>query len=139
MKQIKAKAKLQIQAGKATPAPPVGPSLGQHGINLGAFCTQFNNATKSMGDDLIPVEIIIYQDRSFDLKFKTPPVSFLLRKAAGIDKGAKEAGKATVGTIKKVQVEEIAKKKIADLNTEDIKQAMKVVEGTARSMGIKVE
>jgi len=138
-KAIKAILTLQISAGQANPAPPVGPALGQHGLNIQEFCAQFNEKTKDQAGDLIPVEITIYQDRSFDLKFKQPPVSDLLRKAAGIEKGAGDPLKKKVGKVTKKQVKEIAQRKMVDLNTTDIEAAMKMVAGTARSMGIEVE
>lgn len=138
-KAIKTILTLQIPAGQANPAPPVGPALGQHGLNIQEFCTQFNEKTKEQAGDLIPVEIIVYQDRSFDLKFKQPPVSDLLRKAVGIDKGADDPLKKKVGKVTKDQVKEIAQRKMADLNTTEIESAMKMIEGTARSMGIEVE
>jgi len=138
-KAIKTIAKLQLPAGQATPAPPVGPALGQHGLNLGEFCSRFNDATKDKIGDVIPVEITIYEDRTYSLKFKTPPAADLLRKAAGIEKGAANPLKDKVGTVTRAQVREIAQKKMADLNANDIEAAMKIVEGTARSMGIKVE
>jgi large subunit ribosomal protein L11 len=134
-KAIKTTLILQIPAGQANPAPPVGPALGQHGLNIQEFCTRFNEETKAQAGDIIPVEITVYQDRSFDLVFKQPPVSDLLRKAAGIKKGAGNPLKEKVGKITKKQVEEIAKRKMPDLNTTDIEAAMKMVEGTARSMG----
>jgi large subunit ribosomal protein L11 len=138
-KAIKTILTLQIPAGQANPAPPVGPALGQHGLNIQEFCTQFNEKTKEQAGDLIPVEITVYQDRSFDLKFKQPPVSDLLKKAAGIDKGAGDPLKKKVGKITKDQVKEIAQRKMTDLNTTEIESAMKMIEGTARSMGIEVE
>jgi large subunit ribosomal protein L11 len=138
-KAIKTILTLQIPAGQANPAPPVGPALGQHGLNIQEFCTQFNEKTKEQAGDLIPVEITVYQDRSFDLKFKQPPVSDLLRKAAGIDKGAGDPLKKKVGKVTKDQIKEIAQRKMADLNTAEIESAMKMIEGTARSMGIEVE
>ncbi len=137
-KKIKTILKLQIPAGQANPAPPVGPALGQHGVNIQQFCQQFNEATRNMAGDIIPAEIIIYEDRSFDFKLKTPPVSFLLKKAAGIEKGSKEANKKIVGQITKEDLRKIAEKKLPDLNTNDIEKAMKIVEGTARQMGIKI-
>ncbi len=139
MKKIKTIAKLQLPAGQATPAPPVGPALGQHGLNLGEFCSRFNEATKDKIGDVIPVEITIYEDRTYSLKFKTPPAADLLRKAAGITKGAANPLKDKVGAVTREQVREIAQKKMADLNANDIEAAMKIVEGTARSMGIKIE
>jgi len=138
-KVIKTTLILQIPAGQANPAPPVGPALGQHGLNIQEFCTRFNEETKEQAGDIIPVEITVYQDRSFDLKFKQPPASDLLRKAAGIQKGAGNPLKEKVGKVTKKQVEEIAKRKLPDLNTTDIEAAMKMVEGTARSMGIEIE
>jgi len=138
-KAIKTTLILQISAGQANPAPPVGPALGQHGLNIQEFCARFNEKTKDQVGDIIPVEITVYQDRSFDLVFKQPPVSDLLRKAAGIQKGAGNPIKQKVGKITKKQVEEIAKRKLPDLNTTDIEAAMKMVEGTARSMGIEIE
>jgi len=138
-KAIKTTLILQIPAGQANPAPPVGPALGQHGLNIQEFCTRFNEETKDQAGDIIPVEITVYQDRSFYLKFKQPPVSDLLRKAAGIKKGAGNPLKEKVGKITKKQVEEIAKRKMPDLNTADIEAAMKMVEGTARSMGIEIK
>ena len=138
-KAIKTTLILQISAGQANPAPPVGPALGQHGLNIQEFCARFNEKTKDQAGDIIPVEITIYQDRSFDLVFKQPPVSDLLRKAAGIQKGSGNPIKQKVGKITKKQVEEIAKRKMPDLNTTDIEAAMKMIEGTARSMGIEIE
>jgi len=138
-KAIKTTLILQIPAGQANPAPPVGPALGQHGLNIQEFCTRFNEETKEQAGDIIPVEITVYQDRSFDLVFKQPPVSDLLRKAAGIKKGAGNKKKEKVGKITKKQVEEKKKRKMPDLNTTDIEAAMKMVEGTARSMGIEIE
>jgi len=130
---------LQLPAGQATPAPPVGTNLGQFGINLGEFCSKFNEATKDKVGDVIPVEITIYEDRTYGLKFKTPPAADMLRKAAGIAKGAANPLKDKVGTVTRAQIREIAQKKMADLNANDINAAMKIVEGTAHSMGIKIE
>jgi large subunit ribosomal protein L11 len=138
-KLIKIILKLQLEAGKATPAPPVGTALGPHGINLGQFCQQFNDATKDMTGSVVPAVITIYQDRSFDFVLKTPPASDLLRKAAGIEKGAGDPLRNKVGKITKTQVKEIAEKKMKDLNTRDINAAMKIIEGSARSMGIEVD
>ncbi|MEK7160593.1 MAG: 50S ribosomal protein L11 [Patescibacteria group bacterium] len=138
-KKIKTIAKLQLPAGQATPAPPVGPALGQHGLNLAEFCSRFNDGTKNNIGDIIPVEITIYEDRTYDLKFKTPPAADLLRKAAGVAKGAANPLKEKVGSVTREQIKQIAEKKMADLNANDIEAAMKIVEGTARSMGIKVE
>lgn len=138
-KPIKTIIKLQIPAGKANPAPPVGPALGQHGINIGDFVNKFNEATKDKGTDIIPVEIMVYEDRSFDFKLKTPPASDLLRKAAGVEKGSGKPLSKKVGKVTKEQVREIAERKMEDLNANDIEAAMKIIEGTARSMGITVE
>jgi len=138
-KKISTVIKLQIPAGKANPAPPVGPALGQHGINIGDFVSRFNDATKEMGNDIIPVEISVFEDRSFDFKMKTPPASDLLRKAAGVDKGSGKAPSQKVGKVTKAQVQEIAERKMPDLNANDIDAATKIIEGTARSMGISVE
>mgnify|MGYP001566409709 FL=1 len=137
-KLIKTIIKLQIPAGAANPAPPVGPALGQHGINIAQFCQQFNEATKEMTGNIIPAEITIYQDRTFEFKLKTSPASDLLRKAAGIEKGSGDPLKNKVGKVTKAQILEIAEKKMADLNANDIEAAEKIIEGTARSMGIEV-
>lgn len=138
-KQIKTIIKLQIPAGQANPAPPVGPTLGQHGLNIQDFCAKFNEATKEMAGDIIPVEITVYEDRTFDFRLKTPPAADLLRKAAGIEKGSGEPHKKKVGKVTKEQVRQIAQKKMADLNAYNLEQAEKIVEGTARSMGIEVK
>jgi large subunit ribosomal protein L11 len=138
-KEIKTIVKLQIPAGKATPAPPIGPALGQHGLNIQEFCTAFNEKTKDQGGDVIPVEITVYEDRSFDFVCKTPPAAELLKKAAGVPKGSGVPQKDKVGKVTKAQVKEIAEKKMQDLNADDIEAAVKIVEGTARSMGITVE
>ncbi len=138
-KKIKTIIKLQLPAGQATPAPPVGPALGQHGLNLAEFCSRFNDGTKDKIGDIIPVEITVYEDRTYDLKFKTPPAADLLRKAAGIAKGSSNPLKDKVGKVTKEQVREIAQKKMVDLNANDLEQAIKIIEGTARSMGIKIE
>jgi len=137
-KKIKTILKLQIPAGAATPAPPVGPALGQHGLNIGEFCSKFNEATKTQAGDIIPVEITIFEDRSYEFKLKTPPASDLLRKAAGIQKGSGEPHKNKVGKVSRDKIREIAEKKMADLNTNDIKAAEKIILGTARSMGIEI-
>ena len=137
-KKIKAVVKLQIEGGRATPAPPVGTALGPHGINLQQFVQQFNEATKDKMGEVTPIEITIFEDRTFEFKLKTPPVAYLLRVAAGIEKGSGEPNKKKVGTVTKVQVREIAEKKMVDLNANDVDAAMKIVEGTARSMGIEV-
>jgi large subunit ribosomal protein L11 len=138
-KPIKATIKIQIEAGKANPAPPIGTALGPQGVNIQDFCKQFNEATKEMTGDIVPAEITIYEDRSFTFILKTPPASALLRKAAGVEKGAADPLKMKVGKVSKAQVREIAERKLQDLNATDIEAAMKVIEGTARSMGITVE
>ncbi len=138
-KAIKTTVKLQIKAGQANPAPPVGPALGQHGLNIQDFCLKFNEATKNKGGDVIPVEITIFEDRSFDFVLKTPPAAELLKKAAKIEKGAADPLKQEVGTVTEEQVRQIAELKMQDLNANDVEQAIKIVKGTARSMGIKVE
>ncbi|MDQ1284339.1 MAG: large subunit ribosomal protein [Patescibacteria group bacterium] len=138
-KKIKTVIKLQIQAGKANPAPPVGPALGQHGLNIQEFCTKFNEQTKDKMGDIIPAEITVFEDRTFDFVLKTPPASDLLRKAAGIEKGAGNPLKDKVGTISQDKLREIAEKKLPDLNANNVEGAMKIIAGTARSMGIKVE
>lgn len=130
---------MQLPAGQATPGQKVGQALGPHGLNLMEFCTRFNEGTKKNIGDVIPVEITIYEDRTYDLKFKTPPAADLLRKAAGIEKGAANPLKDKVGKVTKAQIREIAEKKMADLNANDVAAAMKIVAGTARSMGIDVE
>jgi large subunit ribosomal protein L11 len=137
-KKIKTIIKLQIPAGKATPAPPVGPALGQHGLNIGEFVSKFNDATKDRGDDIIPVEITVYEDRTYEFKLKTPPASDLLRKAAGIEKGSANPRASKIGKVTKAQVKEIAERKMEDLNANDIEGAIKIIEGTARSMGIEI-
>lgn len=138
-KKIKTVVKLQIQAGKANPAPPVGPALGQHGLNIQDFCMKFNDQTKDKMGDVVPVEITVYEDRTFSFIMKVSPVADLLKKAAKVEKGAANPLKDKVGKVTKAQVQEIAEKKMADLNANDVAGAMKIVEGTARSMGIKVE
>lgn len=139
MAKIKTVIKLQIQAGKANPAPPVGPALGQHGVNIQEFCTKFNEATKDKMGDIIPAEITVFEDRSFSFILKTPPASDLLRKAAGVEKGAGNPLKDKVGKISQAKLREIAEKKLPDLNANDVEGAMKIIAGTARSMGIKIE
>jgi large subunit ribosomal protein L11 len=136
-KAITKKIKLQIPAGKATPAPPVGTVLGPAGINLQEFCTKFNDATRDKMGDVLPVEISIYEDRTFDFVLKTPPAAFLLKKVAKLKSGAAKG--ETVATITKDQLREVAETKLPDLNAYDVEHAMKIVEGTARNMGIKVE
>jgi len=137
--QVTKKIKLQIPAGKATPAPPVGTVLGPAGINLQEFCTKYNDATKDKMGDVLPVEISIYEDRSFDFVIKTPPAAFLLKKVAKIKSGSGKGSKEIVATITKEQLREIAEIKLPDLNAYTVEEAMKIVEGTARNMGIKVE
>ena len=139
MKPIKTVLKLQIQAGAASPAPPIGPALGQHGVNIAQFCQQFNEASKNMVGSIVPAEITIYEDRTFEFKLKTPPASDLLRKAAGVEKGSGNPLKNKIGKVNKDQIREIAEKKMVDLNANDVEAAMKIVEGTARSMGIEIE
>jgi large subunit ribosomal protein L11 len=138
-KKVKAIIKLQIQAGKATPAPPVGPALGQHGVNIMAFCKDYNDQTKNQSGSIIPVEITVYEDRSFTFITKTPPASDLLKKALNVEKGSGTTGQQTVGTLNRDKILEIAKIKAKDLNATDIEAAARIIEGTARSMGIKVE
>ena len=138
-KALKTIIKLQIPAGQANPAPPVGPALGQHGLNIQEFCTKFNEASKEKMGNIIPVEIFVYEDRSYDFKMKTPPASDLLKKAAKIEKGSGNAPKVKAGKVTKAQIREIAETKLDDLNAYDVDQAAKIVEGTARSMGITVE
>ncbi len=138
-KKVKTQIKLQIPAGQANPAPPVGPALGQHGINIMQFCNEFNARTKNMEQGMIiPVIITVYEDRSFSFVLKTPPVSALLKKIAGLAKAANKPGSEKIATVTKSQIREIAKLKLPDLNTTDLEAAMKIVEGTARSMGIEV-
>lgn len=138
-KKIKAKVKLNIVAGKATPAPPVGPALGQHGVPLMDFCKEFNAKTSKMGDSIIPVVLTVYDDRSFTFVIKTPLTSDLIRKALGISKGSSTPNKAKVGTLSTQQVEEIAKVKLPDLNATSLEQAVKIVTGSAKSMGVEVK
>jgi large subunit ribosomal protein L11 len=137
-KKITAFIKLALPAGKANPAPPVGPALGQHGVNIAAFCKDYNAKTGDKGDLIIPVEISVYEDRSYTFILKTPPASVLLTKAAKIKKGSSNPNTINVGEIDKAQLEEIAQIKLPDLNTNNVKSAMKIVEGTARNMGISI-
>jgi len=139
MKKVKAVVKLQIEAGKANPAPPVGPALAQHGINLMQFCKEYNARTSGQMGNIVPAEITIYHDGSFNFKLKTPPAPDLLRKAAGVDKGSGEPNRNKVGTVTRDQLREIAETKMKDLNALDVESAMRQIEGTARSMGITVE
>ncbi len=138
-REIKTTIKLQIPAGQANPAPPIGPALGQHGLNIQDFCSKFNEATKDKAGDIIPAEITVYEDRTFDFKLKTPPASDLLKKAAGLEKGSGEQVKNKVGKVTKEQIRQIAEKKMVDLNAYSLEQAEKIVEGTARSMGIEIK
>jgi large subunit ribosomal protein L11 len=137
-KQVKAVIKLQIEAGKANPAPPVGPALGQHGVNIMQFCKEYNARTANMAGSVIPVEITVYADRSFTLVTKTPPAYDLLKKAAGIEKGSAEPNKTKVGKVSRQQVKDIASLKLKDLNAVDLAGAEKIIEGTARSMGVEI-
>src|SRR5436309_10039619 len=138
-KKLAAIIKLQIDAGAATPAPPVGPALGQHGVNIMEFCKAYNAATESQRGNVVPVEISVYEDRSFDFITKTPPAAKLILKAAGVDKGSGEPHKTKVATITMAQVRQIAETKLPDLNANDIDAAAKIVAGTARSMGVTVK
>ena len=138
-KKVKAVVKLQIQAGQATPAPPVGPALGQHGVNIMEFCKAFNAGTKGKEGNVIPVVLTIYEDRSYKFILKTPPTGILLKKAANIVKGSGTPNKEKVGKVTRKQVEEIAKIKLPDLNTSDLAAAVKIVEGSARSMGLEIQ
>lgn len=137
-KKIRAVIKLQLEAGKATPAPPVGPALGQHGANIMAFCKEYNERTTSQVGSIIPVEIIVYEDRSFTFSLKTPPASDLIRKALALEKGSSSQIREKVGTLSREQVRQIAETKMKDLNANDVEAAMRMVEGTARSMGVEV-
>ena len=138
-KKIKTLVKLQISAGQASPAPPIGPALGQHGINIVQFCKSFNDRTKGKEGMIIPAVVTIYEDRSFSYILKSSPASALLKKAAGIAKASGVPNKEKVGKVKRKDVEEIARLKLVDLNTNDLAKAMKIIEGTARSMGIEIE
>jgi large subunit ribosomal protein L11 len=138
-KEILTTLKLQIPAGKATPAPPVGPALGQHGLNISDFVSRFNDGTKGMIGNIVPVEITVYKDRSFEMAFKTPPASDLLKKAAGIEKGSGKNKVSRAGSVTKAQIAEIAEKKMVDLNAHSIETASKIIAGSARSMGIEVK
>ncbi|RLA84442.1 MAG: 50S ribosomal protein L11 [Deltaproteobacteria bacterium] len=137
-KEVKATVKLRIPAGQASPSPPVGPALGQHGVNIMDFCKAFNERTKGMEGTIVPAVVTIYKDRTFDFVLKTPPTSFLLKQAAKIAKGSPEPNRIKVGKVTRKQIEEIARIKLPDLNTQDLEKAMKIVEGTARNMGIEV-
>ncbi|MDH6060396.1 50S ribosomal protein L11 [Chrysosporum bergii ANA360D] len=137
-KKVVAVIKLALNAGKANPAPPVGPALGQHGVNIMMFCKEYNAKTADQAGMVIPVEISVFEDRSFTFVLKTPPASVLIRKAAKIERGSNEPNKKTVGSITKAQLQEIAKTKMPDLNANDIEAAMKIVAGTAKNMGVTV-
>jgi large subunit ribosomal protein L11 len=137
-KKVLATAKLQIVAAQATPAPPVGTALGQHGVNIMDFCKQYNEATQQFAGQVIPVELTIYEDRSFTFVLKQPPAAELIRKAAGIEKGSGEPNREKVARLSRQQVKEIAERKMVDLNANDIENAMRIIEGTARSMGVEV-
>ncbi len=137
-KKIRAVIKLQLEAGKATPAPPVGPALGQHGANIMAFCKEYNERTSSQAGSVIPAEILVYEDRSFTFALKTPPASDLIKKALGLEKGSPAQIREKVGTISRNQLRQIAEAKMKDLNANDIDAAIRMVEGTARSMGVEV-
>lgn len=138
-KKVRSVIKLQIEAGKATPAPPVGPALGQHGVNIMAFCKDYNDQTSSRAGSIIPVEITVYEDRSFTFVTKTPPASDLLKRALNVEKGSATAGQQKVGILPRDKLYEIAKIKMKDLNAADVEAAARVIKGTARSMGIDVE
>lgn len=137
-KKVVAVVKLQITAGKANPAPPIGPALGQHGVNIMGFCKEYNARTASMAGSIVPVEVTIFQDKSFTFELKTPPATDLLKKAAGIPKGSNEPHRNKVGTITRANLRDIAEKKMKDLNSIDLEGAMLMIEGTARSMGIRI-
>ena len=138
-KKIKAVVKLHISAGKATPAPPVGPALASHGVNIGEFCSKFNEATKANEGFKIPVDITVYEDRSYQFKLHEPPAAQLIKKALGLEKGSGTPNKTKVGKITQAQLTEIAKKKMSDLNTEDLEQAKKTIAGVAKSLGVVIE
>lgn len=139
MKKVKVQIKLHVSGAQANPAPPVGPALGQHGVNIMQFCKQFNEQTKGRDGLILPVVINVYEDRTFTFIIKTPPSSILLKRAANLAKASGTSGKEIIGKVTKKQVEEIAKQKLLDLNTSDLPQAIKIIEGTAKSMGIAVE
>lgn len=138
-KKVQTILKLQIPAGKANPAPPIGPALGQHGLNIPGFCSQFNSATAQLGDTIIPVEISVYEDKSFTFILKTPPAAVLIMKALKLGKGSGVPNKDKVGKLTQAQLKEIAEKKMPDLNANDVEAAMQIIAGTARSMGVDVE
>jgi large subunit ribosomal protein L11 len=138
-KTIKTVIKLQVPAGKANPAPPVGTALGPHGLNIQEFCTKFNDQTKDRMGDIVPAEITVYEDRTFDFVLKTSPASDMIKKAAKVEKGASDQLKQRAGTLTEAQVREIAEKKMVDLSANDVEAAMQIIRGTARSMGVKIE
>lgn len=138
MKKVKTIIKLQAPAGKATPAPPIGPALGQHGLNIMEFVNQFNTQTAKMGETVVPVEIRVFEDRTFDFILKSPPAAVLLKKAAGLEKGSGVPNREKVGKVSESQIEEIAKTKLQDLNTDDLESAKRIIRGTAESMGIEI-
>lgn len=138
-KKIKTMIKLQIPAGKANPAPPIGPALGQHGLNIAEFCQKFNAATQGRNEEVTPIEITVYEDRTYTFILKTPPASELIKKAAGIPKGSGKSLTEKIGKITKEQVQQIAEKKMPDLNAKDLTGAMKMIEGTARQMGVEIK
>ncbi len=137
-KRIKAVLKLQIEAGKATPAPPIGPALGQHGVNIMGFCKEYNARTSAQAGTIVPVELTVFQDASFSFVTKTPPAAILIKNAAGVEKGSSLAGQESIGTVPRDKIREIAETKMKDLNANDIEGAMRIIEGTARNMGIEV-
>ncbi|MFA4873565.1 MAG: 50S ribosomal protein L11 [Patescibacteria group bacterium] len=137
-KKVKTYIKLQIPAGKANPAPPVGPALGQHGLNIAEFCSRFNEKTKSMAGDLTPVVITVYEDRTYSFVLKTPPAAELLKKAAGIEKGSGKPLREKVGKVSRKAIREIAERKMPDLNADNVESAMKMIEGTAKQMGLEI-
>ncbi|HLG10916.1 MAG TPA: 50S ribosomal protein L11 [Dehalococcoidia bacterium] len=137
-KKVRAVVRIQLEAGKATPAPPVGPALGQHAINIMQFCKEYNEKTSSQAGQIVPAEVTVFEDRSFTFVLKTPPASDMLRKAAGVDKGSRAQKREKVGTISKQQLREIATAKMRDLNAADVEAAERMIEGSARSMGIEV-
>ncbi len=138
-KKVTAIIKLALNAGKATPAPPIGPALGQHGVNIMAFCKEYNARTADKAGTIVPVEISVYEDRSFTFVLKTPPASELIKKAAGITTGSNEPNRLRVGTITRAQLQDIAQTKLPDLNANDLEAAMKIIEGTAKNMGVAIE
>ena len=138
-KKIKTKLKLQVKAGQANPAPPLGPAVASHGVNIGKFCSEFNEKTKELNGDLLNVDLAIYEDRSFDFEIKTPSTSYLIKKFAGIEKGSGEPQKIKVGKLSKDDLKKIAEIKLSDLNARGLEEAMKIIEGTACNMGVTIE